>query len=138
VYLELRGEWAGTITSSDPRLTGRLEFRAEPALVNVVTGFGTFRGRFRVSDPATGRQTARGEFRTVVTDANLGVALNHGFALGNVMSQGTGPSEDFFANFKSTLDAALNVSGEVGGAGDPRTPAVVQSGHCDGPFTRTP
>ena len=42
-YVELRGKWAGTITSpDDARLTGTLEFMAEPALVNLSTGFGTF------------------------------------------------------------------------------------------------
>ena len=34
-YRELRGKWTGTITSSDPRLTGNLEIMARSALVNV-------------------------------------------------------------------------------------------------------
>jgi hypothetical protein len=133
-YLEIRGHFSGAITSSDPRLTGTLDFMAEPALVNLTTGLGTFKGRFRVADPATGRQTAQGEFFTVVTNGGL----NHGFALGHVMNAGAGSADGFFASFKSTFDPALNASGQFGGVGDPRTPAVVQSGHCSGPFTQVP
>jgi hypothetical protein len=133
-YLEIRGHFSGAITGSDPRLTGTLDFMAEPALVNLATGFGTFRGRFHISDPATGRQKAQGEFLTVVTEASL----NHGFAIGKVTNTGGGPADDFFASFTSTLDAALNVSGQFGGTGDPRTPAVIQGGHCTGAFTQVP
>jgi hypothetical protein len=132
-YLEIRGHFSGVITSSDPRLTGNLDFMAEPALVNLASGLGTFRGRFRISNAATGLQTAQGEFLTVVTEASL----NHGFALGKVMNQ-SGPAADFFGSFESTFDASLNVSGQFGGVGDARTPAVVQSGHCSGPFTQVP
>src|SRR5436190_11262821 len=133
-YVELRGKWAGTITSpDDARLTGTLEFMAEPALVNLSTGFGTFQGPFSISDPATGMQTARGEFHTVVTEASK----NHGFAIGKVMSQGGGPSEDFSANFKSIVSlATLLTTGQFGGVDDARTPAVIQSGHCSGPFKK--
>jgi hypothetical protein len=136
VYLELRGRWAGTITSSDPRLTGNLEFMANPALVNVVTGLGTFRGTFSVTDPVTNQQKGRGEFHTVVTEGSL----NHGFALGKVMNQDGGPADDFFGNLKSTIDPlTLVVVGELGATdADPRTPAVIQGGHCSGPFTRVP
>jgi hypothetical protein len=133
-YLEIRGQFSGAITSSDPRLTGNLDFMAEPALVNLTTGFGTFRGRFRVVDPATGMQKAQGEFFTVVTDGGL----NHGFALGHLMNAAAGPAADFFARFESSLDASLNVRGQFGGTGDVRTPAVVQSGQCSGPFTPVP
>ena len=133
-YLEIRGQFAGVITSSDPRLTGNLEFMAEPALVNLATGFGTFRGRFHIFDPTTRMQKAQGEFFSVVTEASL----NHAFAVAKVTNAGSGPAEDFFANFNSTLDASLNVSGQFGGVGDPRTPAVIQGGHCSGPFTQVP
>ena len=130
-YLEIRGHFSGTIASSDPRLSGTLDFMAEPALVNLATGYGTFRGRFRISSASGGRQTAQGEFFTVVTEASL----NHGFALGHLTGGG---GDSFFAQFESTFDAALNVSGQFGGVGDPRLPAVVQGGHCSGPFTQVP
>jgi hypothetical protein len=133
-YLELRGQWEGTIASDDPRLSGKLEFMAQPALVNLTTGFGTFRGTFSISDPVTNQQKARGEFHTVVTDRGL----NHGFALGKVMNTDGGAADDFFGNLNSVLDAALNVTGEFGGVGDPRLPAVIQGGHCSGRFTRVP
>lgn len=131
-YLELRGHFSGAIVSSDPRLTGTLDFMAEQALVNVVTGLGTFRGRFQVSN-AAGAQTAQGEFLTVVTEGGL----NHGFATGKVMNA-DGPAESFFANFNSVLDSSFNVTGHFGGTGDPRLPAVIQGGNCSGKFTRIP
>lgn len=132
-YLEIRGQFSGTIASSDPRLTGNLTFMANPALVNLATGFGTFRGRFQISDPLSRRSKAEGEFHTVVTEGSL----NHGFALGRVAG-GSGTGEEFFASFTSTIDAGLNVNGHFGGLGDPRTPAVVQSGSCTGPFVEVP
>jgi hypothetical protein len=133
-YLEIRGHFSGTIASSDPRLTGTIDFMAEPALVNLATGFGTFKGTLRVSDAMTSEQTAHGQFFTVVTEASL----NHGFAVGNVMNAGGGAADAFFVRFESTFDPALNVSGAFGGVGDPRTPGVIQGGHCTGPFTRMP
>src|SRR2546422_1105572 len=33
-YIEIRGKFSGSITSSDPRVTGRLEFTADPGLLN--------------------------------------------------------------------------------------------------------
>jgi hypothetical protein len=129
----ISGQFSGRIASSDPRLTGTLDFMVEAALVNLATGLGTFRGRFRISNATSGRQTAQGEFFTVVTEASL----NHGFALGHLMG-GDASSESFFAQFESTFDAAINVTGQFGGVGDPRVPAVVQGGHCSGPFTEVP
>ena len=133
-YLEIRGLFSGVITSSDPRLSGNLEFMAEPALINLTTGFGTFRGRFRIADATTGMQKAQGRFITVITEASL----NHGFAFGTLMNAAGGPADDLFASFEATLDASLNVSGQFGGVGDPRTPGVVQGGHCSGPFAQVP
>ena len=134
-YLEIRGKIAGEITSSEPRLAGSLEVTAEPALINTDTGFGTFQGRFRITDPATGMLKSEGQFHTVVTEGGL----NHSFAFGTVMNQGGGPSDNVFVSFKATFDAALNVIGEFGSvSGDSRTPAVVQGGHCSGAFTHIP
>jgi hypothetical protein len=132
-YLELRGHFSGAIVSSDPRLTGTLDFMAEQALVNLASGLGTFKGRFQVVS-AAGAQTAQGQFFTVVTEGGL----NHGFALGRVSNASGGAAEEFFATFNSVLDASLNVTGSFGEAGDPRNPAVVQSGTCSGKFTRVP
>jgi hypothetical protein len=140
-YREFRGKWAGTIDSSDDRLSGILEFMAQSALVNLTTGRGTFLGPFSISDLDTGRQKARGEFSTVVTEG----FENHGFAIGNVINQG-GPADNFFARFQSTLDSSLHVEGVFGNEAfvvappfsDPRTPAVIQGGHCSGSFTKVP
>jgi hypothetical protein len=132
-YLELRGHFSGAIVTSDPRLTGTLDFMAEQALVSLASGLGTFRGRFQISD-AAGAQTAQGQFFTVVTEGGL----NHGFALGKVMDSAGGAADDFFATFNSTLDASLHVAGGFGVIGDPRLPAVVQGGSCSGRWMRVP
>ena len=133
-YLEIRGLSTGEIASSDPRLSGDLEYTAEPARLNLTTGLGTFRGRFRVVDPDTGALKAEGEFHTVITEGRL----NHGLALGKVANPRPGAADNFVATFKSTFDAEFNVTGQLGGAGDPRTPAVVQGGHCRGAFVKVP
>jgi hypothetical protein len=137
-YVEIRGMFAGSINSSDPRLTGRLDFSAH-ALVNQDSGLGTFEGAFQIT-PARGRQAARGVFYTVVTEGGL----NHGFARGKFAAEGDGEEdgerqeEDLFVRFESVVDARLNTTGQIGGTGDPRTPAATQSGHCTGPWTRVP
>jgi hypothetical protein len=131
-YLEIRGTFAGRITSSDPRLTGRLDFTAH-ALVNQDTGLGTFEGVFHITQES-GRPGANGSFFTVVTEGGL----NHGFARGKVAGDAPEEAEDLFVRFDSVVDAGLNTTGQIGGTGDPRTPAVIQSGHCRGPWTRVP
>jgi hypothetical protein len=132
-YLEIRGGFGGTIVSSDPRLTGRLEFVAH-ALVNQLSGLGTFEGSFHVRSVSAGGG-ASGTFHTVVTERSL----NHGFARGKVGGEGAGQgAEDFFARFESTVDPGLNVTGSFGDVGDDRTPAVIQSGHCTGPWLDIP
>lgn len=140
-YLELRGRWAGVTTSTDPRLSGNLKFRADRALVNLATGFGTFQGPFTISDPTTGEEKVQGNFHVVLTGGGLN---NHGFLFGRVMGAGRSGDDDgessdiVFANFTSILDRALNVTGLYGEAGDPTRPAVLQTGQCTGPFTRIP
>jgi hypothetical protein len=136
-YVEIRGTFAGSIDSSDPRLTGRLDFSAH-ALVNQDTGLGTFEGAFQVT-PAKGTQRARGVFYTVVTEGGL----NHGFARGKFAGEGDdededgeGQGENLFVRFDSVVDARLNTTGQIGGTGDPRLPAVIQGGRCTGPWTR--
>jgi hypothetical protein len=139
LYVEIRARYEGTSVSSDPRLTGNIEFTAAPGLINLATGVGTFQGRFRITDAETGQQTAQGEFHTVVTPIlpPVGRSRSDGFALGKVMNQGAGPTDDVFANLTSTFDnVTLETTGQFGAAdADPRRPAVIQGGHCTGPFT---
>jgi hypothetical protein len=139
-YLEVSGTFAGDIVSKDPRVSGKLEFLAH-ALVNTTTGFGNFEGTFTISSTAPGGG-ARGTFATVVTD----VGLNHGFARGRLGGGEDGEHDgengeggaDFFARYEAVVDAGLNVKGAFGGAGDPRAPAIIQSGRCSGRWTRFP
>jgi hypothetical protein len=134
-YVEIRGTFSGSINASDPRLTGRLDFSAH-ALVNQDTGLGTFEGAFQVT-PARGTQGARGVFFTVVTEGSL----NHGFARAKFVTEGDDEEDgerqgdDLFVHFESVVDARLNTTGQIGGTGDPRTPAVIQGGRCTGRWT---
>ena len=67
----------------------------------------------------------------------------HGILLGRVTGEGAGAAGEeldrgeLVAHFKSVVNLVTGaVEGQVGGtSGDPRTPAVIQSGHCTGPFT---
>jgi hypothetical protein len=145
-YIEVSGTFAGNIVSTDPRVTGTLEFLAH-ALINVTTGLGNFEGSFSIRSAAPGGG-ARGIFFTVVTDGGL----NHGFARGTLGGGGHDDGEDdrghdgdhggggpdFFARYQAVTDAALNVTGAFGGPGDPRAPAIIQSGRCSGRWTKVP
>jgi hypothetical protein len=139
-YLEVSGKFAGTITSSDARVSGALEFNAH-ALVNITTGFGNFEGTFSVRSEAPGGG-ARGVFYTVVTNGGL----NHGFArgkLGGGDDDGEhdgegGGGADFFARYQAVTDADLNVTGGFGTAGDLRLPAIIQTGRCSGRWVKVP
>ena len=129
--------YRGTV-AGDPRLTGETKVDGRH-LVNLATGLGTAEGTFEVRDPATNRLQAHGKWYGVYTEG-----LNfHGLLLGRVTGEGAGPGEEaldhgeLFAHFKSVVNPVTGaVAGELGGtSGDPRTPAVIQSGHCTGPFT---
>jgi hypothetical protein len=142
VYMETVALAAGT-SAGDPRLTGDLRVTAH-ILLNLATGLGTSEGQITVHDPATGRKKAESDFHSVITPRSLTTFASHGFFLGKVFDEGSGPNEellgggDIFGNFESEFDLNLNVTGQFGGTGDGQTPEVIQSGHCTGPSTTTP
>jgi hypothetical protein len=127
-------------STGDPRLTGVAEFRFR-ALENLTTGLGAAEGKVVIRDLATRRKKVEGLFWTVNAQANA-----YGFIAGRMNSNGTdGQDEEdggddesigtsLFAHFRVSF---LDFTGQIGGTWtDNRSPAVVQSGRCTGPFQR--
>jgi hypothetical protein len=137
-YIEILAHHEGT-SAGDSRLTGTIELEAHN-LINLVTGLGTSEGRIDIRDPATNRLKATGKYYGVFTEG----AKFHGFTVARVKDEGSGASEEFvgdgrlYAFFKSDVNLATGtVTGQLGGSsGDIRTPAVIHSGKCSGPYVR--
>lgn len=129
-YRQFHAKYRGTSTG-DPRLTGDIVIRSK-GLINQTTGMGSSSGTVHLK--AEGRTTAVGRY--FATNTNLGVL--HGYIVGQVRDRIPGGAEEqdgsgrLMANFKATFNANGTVlTGQLGGtSGDPRTPAVIQSGGC--------
>lgn len=124
--------------TGDPRLTGVAEFRLH-ALDNLTKGLGTAEGTVVIRDRATRKKKVEGRFWA----ANAGVNI-YGFIVGRVNSA-SGRDEDddddedvkgerLFAHLRFSF---VTFTGQIGGTWtDSRSPALIQSGRCTGPFQR--
>ena len=135
-HSELRLRLRGPITADDSRLTGVLETKVE-ILVNNATSYGTGRGTFAIRDPATREKKVEGRLFSVESPHGP-----HGFLVGTIR-QPSGDDEEsrtrFLANFSATRTGEGMVEGELGATSDDnQTPAVIQSGHCEGRFVPLP
>lgn len=126
-YMERHDEFRGSITSTDPRVTGTLTVKAD-LLVNLNTGDGTIHGTWEILDPSAGNLKLTGRFNGVVT----ALVTFKGLAWANVIGEG---GSVLVANL------SLDVVGDtaVGNIGFPLTgsladPAVIQTGSCSGGF----
>lgn len=137
-YLELTAQYRGTMTG-DPRLSGELRVAAH-LLINLAKGLGTDRGTFEVRDTKTGRKKAHGRYEDVLIVTG-GVVRSNGVFFGEVREAGglgddddddaEGGSARVIAHYEGELDPVTgSISGQYGGSGDPRTPAVIQGGRC--------
>ena len=145
-YAEFTATFRGPIVSSDPRLTGEAEVRAH-TLHNDTTEYGTVEGFFVVRDPDTRNVRLVADLRGVESPD---VAGPHGFIFGRVAdgrpSGGGEASRDdataasrLFANFTSRVEPGGRLIGQLGGTSEENaTPAVIQRGHCAGPFADAP
>jgi hypothetical protein len=137
-HSELRLTLRGPITADDPRLTGVLETKVE-ILVNNATSYGTGRGTFAIRDPATREMKVEGRLFSVESPTGP-----HGFMVGEIRQPSGGDDEDesrssFLANFSANSTGEGIVEGELGATSDDnQTPAVIQSGHCEGRFLQLP
>jgi hypothetical protein len=99
--------FAGSQTSSDPRLTGDLTARVRTVL-DTRTGYGDTRGRVRISDASTGRP----KFNGLV----VGVLAPGGDVEGLLTGRTVGPNAArLIANFNIKQDPSTGaVTGELG------------------------
>lgn len=138
-YDEEKGVASGTSTG-DPRLSGRFEvhFTSLDRLTDE-GHLGTVRGTFEVFDPDTGKKKVDATFHFVQRYGE-----ERGVIVGRVVDEGTGPSEEttgagtLVANVQISFveeDGTFDVVGQIGGTSDStQMPAVIQRGHCTGPF----
>jgi hypothetical protein len=134
-YIDQRITGTGTSTG-DPRLTGDLEVIGHRDITNLEKFFGTFEGRLLIRDPATGRKKVDADFQGAVAQD-----ISQGFVHGKVLDEGVGPDEEtlgageLFANYRVTFHSSGAITAQLGGTTtDTRLPAVIQSGHCTGPW----
>jgi hypothetical protein len=122
-YRSAREEFRGTVTSTDPRLSGAVVLKTR-SFVNQTTGLGTTSGE------ATVRGTD-GKVKGVVrlTAVNTQGGVLEGVLQGRVKSSGDVPGGTLTANFHAQFSAATALAGTIGGGGGANT-AVVQGGGC--------
>jgi hypothetical protein len=104
-HLRLRFRFEGTQTSSDPRLVGDLQAKAQ-SVVNTQNGYGRTSGSVVIRDPSTGRPKFRGEFEAVV-EPDGGA---EGFLTGSTVGR---PSVRLLANFNADQNGNT-LTGEFG------------------------
>ena len=130
-YRDVRANFQGPITGSDPRLNGTLFVKGR-SLVNVDKNLGTSRGRMQIRN-ASGRKTFDGVF--VATNSELGGGVLKGIITGRF----TGSGDQLVANFTSEFSSPTQANGEFGGqdnvggssaATQGKDPAVIQRGSC--------
>jgi hypothetical protein len=120
-HLKFRVTFEGSQTSSDPRLSGNLEARAQ-SVVNTENGYGYTRAKVRISDPSTGRPKFNGHAVAVI-EPDGG---SEGFLTGRTVGPG---SMRLLANFNLQQDPTTGaVTGELGKdtqGGASKDPAVL-------------
>jgi hypothetical protein len=122
-YRSAREEFRGTVTSTDPRLSGAVVLETR-SFVNQTTGLGTTSGE------ATVRGTdgkVKGVVRLTAVNTQSGVL--EGVLQGRVKSSGDAPGGTLTANFHAQFSSATALAGTIGGGGGANT-AVVQGGGC--------
>jgi hypothetical protein len=120
-HLGFRVTFAGSQTSSDPRLSGNLQARAR-SVVNTDNGYGITRAKARISDPSTGRPKFNGHA--------VGVLEPDGGSEGFLTGRTVGPdSVRLLANFNLQQDQTTGaITGELGKdtqSGATKDPAVL-------------
>jgi hypothetical protein len=121
---EFHLRFAGSETSSDPRLTGDLEATAR-SILDTQTGHGTTTGSIVIRDAATHRPTFRGTFVGVLEPGGG----TEGFLIGRTLTR---PSVQLLANMNLQQDqTTFAVTGELGKhpeTGADQDPAVLTAG----------
>lgn len=129
-YRQAVEELRGTITSSDPRLTGNVVIFTR-TLVNLTTGFGTDHSSAVITDPATGKVKGKVKVLGVISP---GVADN-GVMEASARAAGDHAGGVLIGNFTGTINPATGAlhaefgSGNTGAKNGANT-AVIQRGSC--------
>ena len=129
-FLERRGTFSGTSTSSDPRLNGSVRISLK-MLVNAASGLGIATGNFRVRSSSRG---ARADLVAVVSGTGRLDGFLRGKAGNNESRRLSDRGDDengrkLFANFSATL-AGGTLTGDLG-AGSHVNDAVIAGGDCE-------
>jgi hypothetical protein len=125
-----RVTFAGTQTSSDPRLTGNLEARVR-SVVNTTNGYGYSTGSVAIRDASTGNPKFHGRAVTVLEPG--------GGAEGFLVGRTVGPqSTQLLANFSIQQDQTTGaITGELGkdtSGGATKDPAILTNACRGGRF----
>jgi hypothetical protein len=121
-YRVAHEEFKGTVTSTDPRLSGDVVLRTH-SYINQTTGLGTTRGEAVLRD-ADGRN---GVARIIAVNTSGGML--EGVLIGNVKASGDKNRGELVANFHAQFTSATKLDGSIGGGAGANT-AVVQSRGC--------
>ena len=114
----------------DPRLNG-IATGYLVSLVNTTTGRGTMTGGLVVTDPQTHLVRWRGGLQGVITGS--GGSNIEGLLTGFVNDFGTQQGGRLVANFEGVFNGTSVYLG-LGFPGTQAEPAVIQGGHCSGPW----
>jgi hypothetical protein len=122
-YRSAHEEFRGTVTSSDPRLSGAVVLKTR-SFINQTTGLGTTSGQATLR-AADGK--ARGTARLTAVNTQRGVL--EGVLQGRVKASGDAPAGTLTANFHAQFSSETALAGTLGGGAGANT-AVVQGGGC--------
>jgi len=130
-HAEFRVTFAGSLTSSDPRLTGDLAAKVR-SVVNTQTGWGRTTGKVTVREPGSGRPKFNGRAIAVI-EPDGG---SEGFLVGRTVAR---PHVRLLANFNVQQDQETGaITGELGKdsqSGASQDPAILtnacRGGHAN-------
>jgi hypothetical protein len=127
MYRVAREEFRGTVTSTDPRLSGNVVLRTR-SFINQTTGLGTTRGEAIVRD-ADGKR--KGSARLIAVNTEKGIL--EGVLIGDVKAAADKARGELVANLHAQFSSATTLAGTLGTSGAGVNTAVVQGGHCEKP-----
>jgi hypothetical protein len=124
-YRIAREVFEGTVTSTDPRLGGKIRLRLK-SVVNQATGYGTTGGSATFY-PASGEGFGDKLGHAKVIAVNSGRTVLNGVLVGRVKASGDRPAGALVANFTAGSTSATALAGELGSTTGLNS-AVIQGG----------
>lgn len=118
-YVITRGDWTGTATSANGRLSGPILIRGELG-VNQTSGLGWLVGRVRIDGGSDGRNDAAGDIRAAIAGGKL-----TGFVSGRLRDQGY-----VYGSVAATVGTAGLTDGQIGGGTVNPVAIVIDQGSC--------